>query len=71
MVNRYYQPKFDSEISKLIKNKQGISLNESIIGYDMSSFDRPTKEHKELQSYWPILLTGKFAASQFLLKKPI
>jgi hypothetical protein len=36
----------------------------------MSPYDHPTKENKELQTYRPILLTGKFAAPQFFLNKP-
>jgi hypothetical protein len=36
----------------------------------MSPFDHPTKEDKELQTYRPILLTGKFAAPHFFLNKP-
>jgi hypothetical protein len=70
MVNSYYWPKFIAQISKLIKQKQETSLNDSNIGYDMSPYDHPTKENKELQTYRPILLTGKFAAPQFFLNKP-
>lgn len=50
MVNSYYQPKFNALMSKLLKNKDESSLNDSKIGYDMSPFDRPAKEDKGLQT---------------------
>jgi hypothetical protein len=37
-------------MSKLNKQKQETSLNDSKIGYDISPFDLPTKEDKELQT---------------------
>jgi hypothetical protein len=50
MVNSYYQPKYKAEMSKLIKYKKESSLNDSKIGYDMSPFDRQSKEDKALQT---------------------